>query len=167
MTLYELSDQYRQFIESIEAGEIPEEAIADTLDAMEGDINEKIDNTVSAYKSFIAEAEAIEAEEKILAKRKGAKKAYAERMKNYLAAMLPTIGIAEWESARHKLSFRKSTKLVIADEMAFTAWAMGSHDEYLSYSLPKINKNAVKTAMGEKMHIDGCEIVENLNIQIK
>lgn len=42
MTLYELSSQFEQFMAAVESGEIPEEAIVDTLESMNCDIGEKL-----------------------------------------------------------------------------------------------------------------------------
>ena len=67
MSLYSLINDYQDFLEAVEAGEIPEEAITDTLEAIEGEIEVKIDNIASAIKNLTAEASMIRTEEKALA----------------------------------------------------------------------------------------------------
>ena len=48
MTLYELMNGYKDFLMAVENGDIPEEAIADTLESIEASIDDKIDNTACA-----------------------------------------------------------------------------------------------------------------------
>ena len=43
MYLYELTDEYLKLLDAIDAGEIPDEAIEDTLAGIEGEIDEKIE----------------------------------------------------------------------------------------------------------------------------
>ena len=46
MTLYELSEQYQNLLAMMD--EIPEDAFADTMEALEGEVEEKIDGIVAA-----------------------------------------------------------------------------------------------------------------------
>ena len=59
MNLYEISVDYRRFQEQVESGEIPEEAIADTLEAIEGNFDDKVDSIACIIKSLLAEAKEI------------------------------------------------------------------------------------------------------------
>ena len=44
MKLYEIAAEYQAFLDAVEAGEIPEEAIGDTLDGIVGEFDQKADN---------------------------------------------------------------------------------------------------------------------------
>ena len=168
MTLYELASGYKNFLTAIENGEIPEEAIADTLEAIEGDITEKIDNIACVLKVLEAEELAIKAEEDRLAQRRKAKANMKDRLKNYLSDMLFSLGKTEFETARNKITFRKTPgKVVIADEKAFIEWAIANDDSLLTYGKPTINKTAVKTAIDDGKEILGAEIVVSQNMQLK
>ena len=50
MNLYEISADYQRFQEQVESGEIPEEAIADTLEAIEGNFDDKVDSIACIIK---------------------------------------------------------------------------------------------------------------------
>lgn len=168
MTLYELMSGYKNFLTAVENGEIPEEAIADTLEAIEGDIDEKIDNIACVLKVLEAEEAAIKAEEDRLAQRRKAKANAKERTKTYLSEMLTALGKTEFESPRNKITFRKTPgKVVIADEKAFIEWASQYDDSLLTYGKPTINKTAVKTAIEDGKEILGAEIVVSQNMQLK
>ena len=46
MKLYEIAEQHRQLLDLIKEGEIPEEAIADTLECVEGELNAKAESII-------------------------------------------------------------------------------------------------------------------------
>ena len=50
MTLYEIATDYKNFIEAVENGEIPEEAITDTLESIQSLLEDKADNIAVAQK---------------------------------------------------------------------------------------------------------------------
>lgn len=165
MKLYELENDYMALMQAIEDGEIPEEAVADTLEAITGEIEVKADNIACLLKNLKAEAEAIRAEELRLAERRKAKENTHERLKEYLSDVLQRTGIDKVETARNKITFRKSESVEV-DE-TFIAWATEHRDDLLKYSVPTANKTAIKTAIKEGAEIVGAKLVSNRNIQIK
>ena len=69
MKLYEISNEYNQFLQAVEDEEIPIEAVADTLEGIKGEFNEKADNIACMIKNQEAEMLAIKAEKDALNKR--------------------------------------------------------------------------------------------------
>lgn len=167
MKLYEIAQDYKSFIEAVENGDIPEEAIADTLESITAILEEKADNIACMIKNMTAEAEAIKAEEQALAERRKAKEKQIDRIKSYLSDTLIASGYTKLETARNKISFRKSESVAIADEEAFIAWASEANDEFLTYKEPTINKTAIKKALAGGAEIDGVSLETKQNIQIK
>ena len=55
MKLYEISDEYNQFLQAVEDEEVPIEAVADTLEGIKGEFNEKADNIACMIKNQEAE----------------------------------------------------------------------------------------------------------------
>lgn len=168
MKLYELSKDYENLILAIENGDIPEEAIADTLESIELLLDEKADNIACWIKQLTAEAEAIKAEEDKLKARRTAKLNRAERLTEYLAECLTNAGRTKIETARNVISFRKNPPSVVFDnEAAFIAWANENCQSLLTYGKPTVNKTAIKTAINEGLELAGVRIENKLNIQIK
>lgn len=168
MTLYELMSGYKNFLTAVENGEIPEEAIADTLEAIEGDIDEKIDNIACVLKVLSAEEKAIKDEMNRLEERLKIKANAKERTKAYLSDMLLALGKTEFESPRNKITFRKTPgKVVVADEKAFIEWAIANDDSLLTYGKPSINKTSIKMAIEDGKKINGAEIVVSQSMQLK
>ena len=57
MNLYELGEMYQKLQDSIERGEIPEDAIEDTLNGLDEEIKSKSDNIACMVKNLESEAE--------------------------------------------------------------------------------------------------------------
>lgn len=174
MTLYELTGEYKifqerfdRYCELVESGDIPEQAIWDTLDAIDGAFEEKIDNMACIYKQAMYEVAMIDAEEKRLKERKAAKKAAAERLAQYMSRSMQCIGIEKVETARTRISFRKSRKVVIDDEEGFVQWASEYNPDLLSYKPPEPNKTVIKKIIDSGETIEGARVEVCANLQVK
>lgn len=165
MKLYEIANDYLALMQAIEDEEIPEEAIADTLEAITGEIESKADNIACLLKNISAEMAAIREEEKRLAERRKAKENTHERLKQYLSDVLQRTGINKVETARNSISFRKS-EAVEVDE-SFIAWATEHRDDLVKFGEPTADKTAIKKALKDGAEIVGAKLVVNQNIQIK
>jgi hypothetical protein len=166
MKLYELTSDYLAFMQAVENEEIPEEAIADTLEAITASIEDKADSIACLLKNLDAECAAIKAEEVRLAERRKAKERQHERIKQYLSDALQYAGLDKVETARNRITFRKSESVEIVDDV-FIKWAQMHRDDLLTYSAPKANKTEIKKALKDGADIVGAELRINNNIQIK
>jgi hypothetical protein len=167
MTLYELTKDYMDLLFAIDNEEIPEEAITDTLEAITASIEEKADNIACMLKGLEAEAQAIRAEELRLAERRKAKERAYEKIKAYLSEELLKANITAVDTARNKITFRKSESVHISNEDAFIAWAILNRDDLISYGKATPNRTAIKKALNGGAVIDGAELRVNQNIQLK
>ena len=168
MKLYELTNEYTSLLNLIDSDtEIPEDALADTLESIKLSIDVKADGIACILKDIDGDIAKLKAEEDRLAERRKAKKNTYDRMKQYLSDELQRAGIGKIETERNKITFRKSKQVRISDEAAFVEWAESAADDLLTYSAPKVNKTAVKAAIESGKAIEFAEIVENQNIQLK
>lgn len=167
MKLYEIATDYKMFIEAVENGEIPEECIADTLEGIQATLEDKADNIACLIKTLTAEAEAIKAEETALAERRKAKERHIDRLKNYLSETLINSNIPKIETARNKISFRKSEKVTFENEADFIEWAIKHNDTLLTYKAPTVNKTEIKKALASGVELDGVYMESKMNLQIK
>lgn len=166
MKLYEIANDYIALMEAIENGEIPEETLADTLESIESGIEEKADNIACILKNLSAEIAAIKAEESNLAERRKQREKTHERLKEYLSSTLQRIGKTKIETARNKITFRKSEAVEI-DEEAFAKWAWAAKRDDLLIYTAKANKTEVKRELQNGAEMTGANIVTKQNIQIK
>lgn len=164
MKLYEISNEYQQFLEAIENGEIPEEAIPDTLESIQDDFKTKADNIACCIKNLKAEAEAIKAEREALDERAKSKTARAERLKCYLSAAMQNTGITKIETSRNALSFRRSSALFIADEEDFKQRHADLCKQEIKVTIPRAE---ITKMIKSGKDITGAELRTNQNLQIK
>lgn len=163
MKLYDIKEQYLQFMELAENGNIPPEAIEDTLDGIAGELREKADNIACVIKQLLYESAALAAEEQALFLRRRTKEKTAERLKKYLSDCLLAANMQTLETARNKIMFRKSQSVEIEDMSALCE----SHPELVRPSEPLADKTAVKKLMMSGVSVNGCRLKQHLNMQIR
>lgn len=149
-----------------ETGELLEEKANEKITQLQLDEAIKIENIALYLKNLDAEAEAINAEEKIMAQRRKAKEKKYDWLRGYLSSYLKETGKMKFESAKCLLSFRKSEKLEIINTEKLKQYTI-KHDEYLKYSEPVFDIAKIKTAVKNGVEIDGVVISEYQNLQIK
>lgn len=164
MTLYDLSEQYQQLAEAIENGELPEEAIADTLEGITGNLDDKADNIACIVKNELALANEIKQAADQMLERMTVHKNRAERLKDYLSVQLQRAGRTKIETARNRISFRPSTRTVIDSEDDFVRANPDYCERVIKY---KIDKTAVAAALKSGQEIKGAHLEQRTNIQIK
>lgn len=167
ISLYDINAEIAALMDAMDTGDLPEEAFADTLECLEMEFGEKVDELVSYLKELAARSAAIQAEEKNLTERRKTIERKYDRIKAYVADAMLSAGLNKFESARNRVTFRRSEGTIIDDEAGFIAWAMTDHDDLLTYPAPKINLTAVKKAIQSGEKIDGARIEEKRNLQIK
>lgn len=152
MTLYQINKAIIACVDP-ETGEFHEEQ----YEALQLAREEKIENTALYIKNLKAEAEMLKTEAK----------AYTERAKEkenraaYLHDMLMRELAGEnFETKRCALKFRASKKVEILDISKIP-------DDYLKYSMPTPDKNAIKAAIKDGIQIDGAVLVDSTTMSIK
>lgn len=151
-----------------------EEEFNKAFDAIQMDLQTKIENTILFAKSLDAEAEAIKAEEKKLAERRKAKENLSERLKKRIndyvtwqftdeEGNVDLNGLRKWkfETSKCYISYRKS------DVVEFTD-ATKIPKEFIKVETKETPMKAeIKKAIKEGKEVAGCVLVEKANMQIK
>lgn len=172
MKLYEISDNYNAFLRAIEAGEIEDEqAIADTLESIEGSFDDKVNNVANIIQQYELSAKALKEKADTIAARAKKMQRDADGLKWYLTKNMLAVGRESFESAENKIFFLRSEQVNVHDESAFVKWAQeNGHPEYVTVKAapaPTANKTAIKNAIKAGAEVAGAEIVVKQNIQIK
>lgn len=148
MKLYELADSYNAFLEAVDNGEIPNEAVADTLDSIEAAVEDKVEAIIVVIKNLQAESKALEAEEQSLKDRRKAKENRVEWLKNYLYSQMERMGMRKIETPRGVLAIKKNPESVVIDnEAELIDWLEKNRPEWLKYSAPAVSKKDVLDAV--------------------
>lgn len=178
MTLYEINDQLailEEYSVDPETGELlDEDQFNAKFDEIQMALNDKIESSICFVKNLNAEVEAFKAEEKNLAQRRKVKENLAERIKNridtYIKAQytdeegnVDIVGLNKYkmETPKMKLSYRKSESVNITDIDSVPKEYIKTKTEVSA------DKTNIKKAIKAGQHIDGAELVTNINMQVK
>jgi hypothetical protein len=102
LKLYELTSQYEELVRTAADCADPADAqmFADTIEGLQGEIAEKVENCAAVVKTLDAEADAIREEEKRLAARRQSLGTASDRLKLY---MLDSLKVAQLPKIKGKL----------------------------------------------------------------
>lgn len=180
MTLYEIDERLNlleEFMCDPDTGELlSEEEFNQKFDEIQMSLNEKIENSMCFYKSLMAEVEAFKKEKANLEQRRKVKENLAERIKKRIDDYIiqqytddhgvidtASLNKFKFETPRLKLSYRKSDIVNIKDVTkipnAFIKERTLKEDDVMKAELKKSLKN------GD--NIEGAELVNKLNMQVK
>jgi len=165
-SLFDLNAEIQEFVDLVEAGEIPEEAIKDTLDMMQLTFDARVDGLATYVKILSAEAEDIESEKKALDERIKAKKHKCAGIKQYIFEAMQQAGKRKIETPKNVITVSGCKKSVkIDNELDFLA----HYPDYKAEEkpvLPKVDKNAVYKALSEGKELAGASLAGGQTLRI-
>lgn len=157
--LYEIAEEYNHaFLALAEMEDVPEEAINDTLEAIEGTLKDKAISVAGFFKNMEVDIDAMKEAEKNIKDRRITKEKQVAWMKAYLLKNMQITGITVIECPQFKISLRNNPESVeILDESLIP-------DEFKQQVIEyKIDKRKIKDAGG----CDGAKLVRNQSVVIK
>lgn len=144
-----------------ETGEIDTAKAQEYLDLLQDERTEKIESIALFIKDLDSAALAIKEEERKLKARRETKERKASVLREYLSVSMLAHGEKRFETAKVAMTFRKSETIEIADEIMLPT-------EYVIVKTTIApNKCALKQAIKDGELIDGVQLVEHQNLQIK
>ena len=162
--LYQLVDQYRH-LQVLEDPELPEEAVRDTLEGLEGEITVKATNVARFIANQEAFAKAVEEAAKAMAERAQRLRRRADGIRGYLLVQMQAAGIERVEAPEFTLAVRKNPPSVIVDSIGELP------DEYLAPPPPppepKPDKKAIAAAIKAGTAVPGAHLEQSVRLEIK
>ena len=116
--LYELTSEYSELLEMLEDADADEEIIRDTLESIEGEIEEKADAYAAIMTQMNAEAEMLALEAQRLTKRATSLLQRSDRMKTYLQRQLALIGLKKLKTKYHNFTVRTNAESLVLESAA-------------------------------------------------
>ncbi len=156
MKLYEITEQYMKLLELAEDPETDPEIIADTMEAIEGDFEDKATGYAKVITQLKAEAEAVKKEADRLAARKKALEANANRIRDNLQAAMVAVGKPKFKTDLFSFNIQKNPPSVVMD----TEDLFAIPQEYIVIPDPEINKAAIKEALKSGIVLEGVAHLE-------
>lgn len=148
--LYEIANEYAELANS----EMDAEMIADTLEGIQGEFEDKAEQVLAIIKNELALEEMLKAEAKALTERAKASANKVANLKAYLAESMQTMDKKKINAGVHSLTVRKGVQSVnIVDLESLPI-------DFVDYqTVIKPDKNLIKEKLklGEK--IEGAELV--------
>ena len=164
ITLYELSQDYRQALDTLTDPEndLPAEVIADTLEGLQGTLEDKAVNVAKFFKNLEATAQAIKGAEQRMAQRRNAIEHRVASMKDYLKTHMEACGITKIESPWFTLAIQKNPAAVeIMDEDTIP-------DEFVEIvTTRKVNKAGIKQAIEAGTDVPGAVLTRGTRLAIR
>lgn len=162
--LYELTEAYTSALDLFTDPEqsFNADLIADTLESIELDFDEKVINTAAIIKSMQAEADAIRNAIASMAARQKSLENRADDLKVYLLRNMQAVGKKQVKSPWLVVNVQKSpASLNVIDQSLIPDIFK---EEVVTV---KIDKVAIKNAWSDDTPIDGCELVQGEHLRIK
>ena len=162
MNIYQIQNEYLLLINQIidNGGEVtPQQEL--NLQITRDQLQDKGTNYAFVIKKLDAECDIIDAEIKRLTELKKVRQNACERLKSNISHAMQIFEVDKIESPLIKLSFRKSQSVNVADVNSLPS-------EFKTIKVTEqADKVKIKQALLNGEVIEGCEIVNNNNLQIK
>lgn len=157
MKLYEIAEKHNNALLAMaDIDGLDESVINDTLEALEGEFNDKALSVASFFQNIEAEIKAMRDAEKRIAERRKIKESSVKRLKDYLLREMQRTGISKIECPQFQISLRNNPDSVeIVDENLIP-----NEFKRVVY---EIDKMAIKKAG----YCPGAEIVKKQTLVIK
>lgn len=162
VSLYEIGADFLKALDGLEVDEDTGEIMNfDAVEALNAQFEDKAESVACYIKNLTAFVADLKAEEDALAVRRKTAERRIDSVKRYLTSCMESVGKDKVETARARISFRKSVQVQIEDEAALPAG-------YVTTTVTtKPDKTAIKKAIQAGQDVAGASLVENRNIQIK
>ena len=155
MTLYELTNDYMELLQMAEDPDIDEQAFLDTLEGIEGALEDKADNYAKIMRMLDGDALAIREEERRLEARRKAIENNIKRMKSALQYAMEATG----------KTVQNNPASVVMDELDVA----NIPERFLKYKDPEIDRKAIKDAIkaGDQDAIDIAHLEQSQSLRIR
>jgi hypothetical protein len=161
--LYQLVAQYRE-LQQIDAEEIPEDVLRDTLEALSGELEMKATNVAMFCQNLDTFAANCDEAAKRMKERATKIKRKADQVRGYLQTMMEAAQITKIEAPEFTLAIRKNPpSLVIVPDAKIP-------DEFMvkpPVPAPYPDKTAIKEAIKAGRKVDGCRLEQGQRLEIR
>lgn len=161
MTLYQLTDNFKQVLEMAQDPSIDPQAIADTLEGIGGEIEDKADGYAKVIKELEADSEKLAAEITRLTDRKKALLNNIKKMKESLTAAMQATGKTKFKTDLFSFNVQKNPPtLVIDDEGNIPA-------VYYIQQEPELDTTAIKDLLKSGIKLSFAHLEQGEGVRIR
>ncbi len=163
-TIYELTGDWLRFYDLADDEEMDEESWFGMMEAIEGEIEDKAENTAKLIKQLNAEADAMKSEADRLRDRAKARANKAEWLKKALESSMLATGKTKFKTNLFSFGIQKNPpSLKVNEDLDIDAVPV----EYLVYKAPELNKKALMEAIKNGSEFDFCHVEQSEGLRIR
>lgn len=140
MTIYEMTEEYMELLQLAEDPDVDQDVIADTLDALSGEIDDKADGYAKVIRQMEADIVGVKAEETRLSARRKVMENNVRHLKEHLMYAMAAVGKEKIKTELFNFTVRKNAASVVMDE----GYIENIPEEYLIQQDPKIDRAKIK-----------------------
>lgn len=160
-TLYELTNEYLQLLEMAEDPDVDPETLADTMEAIGGEIEDKADGYARVMKQIEANAAGIKSEIDRLTARKTSMENNIKRMKESLQAAMEATGKKKFKTALFSFNIQKNPTSLKIDDLDAVP------ESFLIPQPPKVDSAAIKDALKAGAVYDFAHLAQGESLRIR
>lgn len=161
-TLYEISQDYSHALVELEQLDLPEEAVRDTLEGLQGELEQKAVNVAAFIRNLENTASGIKEAEQAMAKRRRAIENRIKAVKDYLLSNMVHTGIQKIESPWFVLGVRKNPPSVVVEDLE--ALPSQYRQEVITV---KPDKVGIKGALKDGQPVPGAHLINGVSLSIR
>lgn len=147
ISLYQLTEEYATVLEMLCDEDIEMQTVLDTLEGLDGEIEDKADNYAKIIKILTSDVDALKAEEERLHSRRKSFENRAQALKENLQANLEFIGKTKFKTALFSFSVAQNGG---KQPLTITEHLDEIPGKYLIPQPPKVDTEAVRSLLEEK-----------------
>lgn len=164
LTLYELSQDYQQALDALTDPEadLPLDAVMDTLEGIQGQLQDKAVNVAKFMQNLDATAQAIRVAEQQMARRRKAIEARAQWIRDYLKQHLEAAGITRIDSPWFRLAIQQNPAAVEITDAGLLPPGFKT-----SVTEVKIDKAAIREALRDGAEVPGAQLTRATRLVVR
>lgn len=155
-SIYELTDDFLRIQEMMEDPELDPQTLADTLEAIEGELEIKAENYAKVMKNLEGDIVAIKAEIDRLTAKKRAIENNIKNMKATLQNVMEVTGKTKFKTDLFSFGIQKNAPSVVID----VEDVRDIPEDYLKFKEPEVDKTAIKDAINNGVDLSGIAHLE-------
>ncbi|AKS73659.1 siphovirus superfamily [Staphylococcus schleiferi] len=158
--IFEINEKYLEVLEMANQ-DVGPQIIEDTLESIESELHEKIDNTIGLKRSVDGDVDVIDKEIKRLQDIKKQKQNLSDRLKQILQDMLDQRDLQKYRTPTNYIYKRKNAPSVYVTNESLL------DKSYFIQQEPKLNKKQIKEDIKAGIEVAGAELRDSESLVIK
>lgn len=154
--LYEITQDYLQILSMMEDPELDPQTLADTMEAVEGELEIKAENYAKVIRNLEGDIAAIKVELDRLSAKKKTLENNIKTMKSALQMAMEATGKTKFKTELFSFNIQKNAPTVVID----ASDPNNIPPDFLKFKDPEVDKTAIKAAIQNGMDLTGVAHLE-------